>query len=280
MSWRLLEARVHRSDADLAAGLLWEHTPDAVHEEPEGERVVLRATFSTTGDLDAASAALAGVTWLRPVSVRTVELDDREVRAAADGWRAHATVVRAGERIVVVPAWLPVPDRGAGDDLFVRVDPGLSFGSGAHPTTRLMLGAVERLVTNGCSVPDVGTGSGVLAVTASLLGAARVRAVDVDTEAVVAARANAEANDVPIEVDDAALEDIAGPFDVVLANMLAPVLVELAPALVAHTGGVLVVSGVLTGRWAHVAAALRPLEVHETSSLDGWDLVVFRPPRP
>jgi ribosomal protein L11 methyltransferase len=278
VSWRLLEATVQRTEADLASGLLWEHGPDAVHEAPEGERVHLRATFAASDSLEAAATALADVAWVHPISVRTVELDDDEVRAAADGWKAHATVVRAGERIVVVPAWLPVPDRGVGDDLLVRIDPGLSFGSGAHPTTRLMLGAVERLVANGCSVLDVGTGSGVLAIAAALLGAGTVRAVDVDSEAVVAAVANADANDVVIQVDDSPLERVSGRFDLVLANMLAPVLVELAPELVAHAAGALVVSGVLHGRWDHVAAALAPLEVRSTSSLEGWDLVIFGRP--
>jgi ribosomal protein L11 methyltransferase len=277
VSWRLLEATVEVSEVDLASGLLWEHDPDAVHEQADGTTVTLRATFSSSHDLEAASRALRSVAWAHAVAVRTVELDDTEVRAAADGWRAHARAVRAGERIVVVPAWLPRPDV-PGDDLLVRIDPGLSFGSGSHPTTRLMLAAVERHATNGCSVLDVGTGSGVLAVAASLLGAGHVRAVDVDSEAVVAARANAEVNEADVEVDATPVDHIAGRFDLVLANMLAPVLVELAGSLVARTGGLLLVSGVLSGRWAHVAGALAPLEVRETFSLEGWDQVTFARP--
>jgi ribosomal protein L11 methyltransferase len=278
VSWRLLEATMHGSDVDLATGLLWEHEPEAIHEEVHGVTVTLRATFSSSDDLEAASRTLHSVAWDHPVAVRTVELDDTVVRAAADGWRAHATVVRAGERIVVVPAWLPRPDIPGDGDLLVRIDPGLSFGSGSHPTTRLMLAAVERHVTNACSVLDVGTGSGVLAVAASLLGAGRVRAVDVDSEAVVAARANVEVNEATVDVDATPVDRIGGRFDLVLANMLAPVLVEVADSLVARTGGLLLVSGVLSGRWAHVADALAPLEVRETVSLDGWDQVTFARP--
>jgi ribosomal protein L11 methyltransferase len=179
--------------------------------------------------------------------------------------------VQAGEGIVVVPAWWagPVP---AGD-VVVRIEPGATFGSGAHATTRLCLAALERLGGPGRRILDVGSGSGVLAVVAARLGAT-VTAVDIDPAAAAATMANAAANGVGalVQASTAPLSAQLAPFDAICANVLAPALVSLAPDLVRllAPAGRLVVSGLLERRWAAVAVALAPLGIVRLTTLDGW----------
>ena len=130
----------------------------------------------------------------------------------------------------------------------LTIEPKMAFGTGDHPTTALCLAAVDAFCTAhpGASVLDVGTGTGVLALMARKLGAARVVGVDNDPMSVTLARENAAANGIEgVELSGATLEAVQGRFDLVLANILANTLVELAPALVRHTRGRLVLAGVL-----------------------------------
>ena len=122
----------------------------------------------------------------------------------------------------------------------------MAFGTGSHPTTRLCLEWLERNVSEGCSVLDYGCGSGILAIAAARLGAARVAGVDIDPQAVEAARSNAERNGVVALFADSA-QPVAGEYDVVVANILSNPLRVLAPAICAHvrSGGLLALSGIL-----------------------------------
>ena len=118
----------------------------------------------------------------------------------------------------------------------VLIDPGRAFGSGSHPSTLLALAALEALVLPGSTVLDVGCGSGVLAVAAARLGAGRVVAIDIDPAAHEATLDNAARNGVAVEVSATPLGEVAGRFDVVVANLLAPTLVELAAPLGERVG--------------------------------------------
>jgi ribosomal protein L11 methyltransferase len=151
--------------------------------------------------------------------------------------------IRVSERLWIVPSWHETPDPAA---VSLILDPGMAFGTGSHPTTRLCLEWLERNVTEGCSVLDYGCGSGILAIAAGRLGAARVAGVDIDPQAVEAARANAERNGVTALFADSA-EPVAGEYDVVVANILSNPLRVLAPAICAHVrpGGRLALSGIL-----------------------------------
>jgi len=142
-----------------------------------------------------------------------------------------------------VPSWHESPDPAA---INLILDPGMAFGTGSHPTTRLCLEWLERHVTAGCSVLDYGCGSGILAIAAARLGAGPVAGVDIDPQAVEAARANAERNGVAALFADSA-EPVAGEYDVVVANILSNPLRVLAPAICAHVrpGGRLALSGIL-----------------------------------
>jgi ribosomal protein L11 methyltransferase len=202
----------------------------------------------------------------------------REVREEdwANAWKEHFFAHRVGARLVIKPSWREF--EGGPDDLVVTLDPGMAFGTGLHPSTRLCLLALERAARAGDRVLDVGTGSGILALAAARLGAARVLAVDLDEVAVEAARANAEANRLAASVEVARGSVDAAPagqtYDLVLANIIARVIIDLAPALAARLrpGGRLVASGILALRRDEVAAALAAagLTVEETLEEADW----------
>lgn len=151
--------------------------------------------------------------------------------------------IRVSDRLWIVPSWHEAPDPSA---VNLILDPGMAFGTGSHPTTRLCLEWLERNVEPGVSVLDYGCGSGILAIAAARLGAGRVAGVDIDPQAVEAANANAERNGVVAEFADSA-EALAGEYDLVVANILSNPLRVLAPAICAHVrpGGRLALSGIL-----------------------------------
>lgn len=248
------------AEADAASGELWLHGPAAIEERPAGEgRVELLAGFADEPAAERVAAAISFPSALAPAP------DEASWR---DAWKAYATPVVV-ERVAVVPAWLEAP--GAAE-VVVRVDPGTAFGTGSHPSTRLVLAALQGFVEPGCSVLDAGSGTGVLAVAAALLGAGRVVAFDVATEAVVATAANAALNGVEVEARHALVDDVEGTFDLVLANIGAATLVAMAPALAARVGGRLVLAGLLDHQAPEVVAAYAAhgLVLESSSSEDGW----------
>ena len=196
---------------------------------------------------------------LRPIG----ELRTRLVHEAdwAEAWKAYFPVMRIGRRIVIRPTWRR--HRRGPDDVVLALDPGMAFGTGLHPTTRLCLAAVESLAdrgaVEGARVLDVGCGSGILAIAAVRLGAASAFGVDTDPIAIEATAANVRRNEVVrrIHARQGSLPSGEVPFDIVLANLIAGVLVPLAPALAdeMRPGGTLLASGIFVDREAEVATA-------------------------
>lgn len=173
--------------------------------------------------------------------------------------------IRISERLWIVPSWHESPDPAA---INLILDPGMAFGTGSHPTTRLCLEWLERTVSPSCSVLDYGCGSGILAIAAARLGAGRVAGVDIDPQAVESARANAERNEVSALFADSA-EPVAGEYDLVVANILSNPLRVLAPAICAHvrSGGCLALSGILREQAEEIIAIYAqwlPMEVADT----------------
>jgi ribosomal protein L11 methyltransferase len=213
---------------------------------------------------------------LRPigdVTTRVIEETDW-----AEAWKAHFPVLRVGRRIVIRPTWRR--HRRQPDDVVIALDPGMAFGTGLHPTTRLCLAALERVadrgLVTGARVLDVGCGSGILAIAAARLGAASVLGVDTDPIAVEATAANAARNRLArrIAARAGSLPTGESPFDVVLANLIAGVLVALAHELAAEVrpGGILVASGIYVDRETEVrdAFAAVGLEVRDRSAEGDW----------
>lgn len=260
----VVEFTVADGAAELAADRVWAAGATALEWRDGDGTVTLIASFPTS-DAARLVAAEQGAT------LRLVDPSWRDV------WKRWAEPVEVGG-LIVAPAWRDV-DVGGGR-LVVRIDPGGSFGSGTHASTRMVLAALDRDPPAGLRVLDVGCGSGILAVTAALLGAAFVEAVDVDAEAVRVTAGNAEANGVGEKVR-ASLTPVAnleGPWDLALINVTAAVHAEIGPGVAAlvRPGGRLLLAGLLPGQWRHVASAYPGTDVASQPTLDGWEGAILR----
>jgi ribosomal protein L11 methyltransferase len=237
---------------------------------------------------DAAAAQVAeALGHLQAFGLRQIgELRTRTVQEAdwADTWKAFFPVMRIGRRLVIRPTWRE--HTAAPDDVVLALDPGMAFGTGLHPTTRLCLAALERLADDGRlaggRVLDVGCGSGILAIAALKLGAEAVVGVDIDPIAVEATLANAAVNDVGQRVTarEGSLPTGEQPFGVVLANLVAGLLIPFAPALHAELleGGTLLASGIFIDREAEVAAAFEAagLAIGERAAEGDWVVLALQ----
>ena len=206
----------------------WQHSRVVALMEPDADAAALLAE----------AAAAIGLAEVPSFSIEEV---------AEQNWvqltQSQFDPIRVSERLWIVPSWHESPDPAA---INLILDPGMAFGTGSHPTTRLCLEWLERNVSAGCSLLDYGCGSGILAIAAARLGAGSVAGVDIDPQAVEAARANAERNGVTALFADST-QPVAGEYDFVVANILSNPLRVLAPAICAHvrSGGRLALSGIL-----------------------------------
>ena len=221
---------------------------------PEDDVAAIVATAATAAGLSAAPGyhieSVADADWVR----RTQE---------------QFQPVQVSTRLWIIPSWHEPPDKTA---INIHIDPGLAFGTGTHPTTKLCLQWLEANLSGGEQILDYGCGSGILAIAAIKLGAGSALGIDIDPEAVSTAQYNSEKNKVSasFRTADAALRSEA---DVVVANILANPLVLLAPALTGHTrrGGRIVLSGSLETQAADVISAYRPaFELTPFATEEGW----------
>lgn len=259
-----LDAADGISNAGLGAGAL-----SAAIDFPGGRPVVEGGSASSPNHSDRCalsfllSEGTEGRAFLQEVAVflQWPELPPYTVSPVADrDWvrESHQQLepMRIGTRLWVVPTWHRPPDP---DGVIIYLDPGLAFGTGAHPTTRLCLHWLEMNLNGSETVLDYGCGSGILAIGALKLGAAAAVGIDNDPRALETSRANARLNNVSLPCF---LSETAPPIgaDLVLANILANPLRELAPTLAAATGagGRIVLSGILAGQEQEVEKAYRP----------------------
>lgn len=195
----------------------------------------------------------------------------------ATAWKAYFKPIPIGRRIVITPPW-ESPKLSA-DQIAVVIDPGMAFGTGSHATTQLCLTVLDEYVRPGSSVADIGTGSGILAIAASLLGAGQVAASDIDPLAVRIAEDNARINGAAIALS---IDPPEGTFDIVVANILADVILEMKDILIAHTkpGGLIAVSGVIDTRAKDVQDGLTSsgLDFVEERQQAEWRAILFRRP--
>jgi len=218
------------------------------------------------------AAQAVGLAAAPPYSTRAVA-DEDWVRKT----QSQFEPIHIGQNIWVVPSWHEAPDPNG---LILELDPGLAFGTGSHPTTRLCMEWLEAHPKPGKTVLDYGCGSGILAMVAKKLGAGDVCGVDIDPQAIESARANAVRNHVEIDYylpDDFAASPKAqhaqGKFDTVVANILSSPLKLMAPMLSGRVapGGSLVLSGVLARQAEEVAAAYAPfIQLSVWKEFDGW----------
>jgi ribosomal protein L11 methyltransferase len=221
------------------------------------------ALLEPDADIDALLGEATAAIGLIEIPAYTVEAVEEQ------NWvqltQSQFDPIKVSERLWIVPSWHESPDPAA---VNLILDPGMAFGTGSHPTTRLCLEWLERNVSEGCTVLDYGCGSGILAIAAARLGAGRVAGVDIDPLAVDAARSNAERNGVAALFADSAMP-VAGEYDVVVANILSNPLRVLAPAICAHvrSGGRLALSGILREQAEEIIAIYAqwlPMQVADT----------------
>lgn len=236
-------------------------------ETPLWEQVRITGLFPPSADFPALERDLLsalGVTRLPDWHVETLE-----DRAWEREWLKDVRPMRFGRRLWVVPGDQP-PD--ADDALILRLDPGLAFGTGTHPTTRLCLEWLDTLSLAECRVLDFGCGSGILSIAAALLGARSVVALDIDPQALIATRSNALGNGVANRIETC--DDIGstgGEFNVVVANILAGTLELNASTICSRlkTGGALALAGILEHQATDVAGAYREWIDFDAPAADG-----------
>ena len=206
-----------------------------------------------------------------------------------NSWQEHYPAVEVGDKLVVLPYWLATEDHG--DRLKVILDPGLTFGTGAHPSTQMVMEAMEQLVKPESACLDLGSGSGILSITALRLGAKAAVGVDIDPKAEDIARENAAYNGFASPAFTAYTGDVtadtslmntlcASNYDVVLVNIVADVIIHLAPVLPRFLQGhsVLICSGILDSRLSDVTQALEQagLTIVQTKSKEDWRCVIAK----
>jgi len=248
-------------------------------QEGQADGSLTVKAFLPAGDTRARRAleeALGHLSFIHPLPEPRVRVLSRE--DWTEGWKHHFHIQHIGKRVVIVPSWLEyTPQKG---EIIIHLDPGLAFGTGLHPTTRLCLRAMETLELGGASVLDVGTGSGILSIAAAKMGCARVEALDTDPLAVKVARRNIELNGVADRVrvshgsislgasgltfrpapgtDDPETALRAEGYDLTVANIIAEILIGLAEPLGSSLAprGRIVVSGIIQDKEAPVRKAL------------------------
>ena len=266
---------------------------DTLAETPDK---TVKAYFPSEPDLDGAVARIAafladtgpafsGFIYHEPAISLLREED------WANNWKEHFKPSRIGRRLVIKPTWEAYEAGQA--DIIIELDPGMAFGTGTHPTTRLCLLALERIFSHEspydmgeqcepAAILDVGTGSGVLAIAAAKLGGRRVIGLDIDPAAVEVARHNLDQNHVgeSVLVSSAPLESISGRFDIVVANILAEELVRLGGELDGRVSphGFLILSGILTEKEELVRAGFAhyPLSLVEITREAEWSCLAYR----
>jgi ribosomal protein L11 methyltransferase len=240
-------------------------------ETPMWREIEIRALFEAGANPGLIAATLAATLGLAATSIRVESLADRVWERE---WLKDFRPMRFGRRLWVCPAGLR-PDRKSA--VVLELDPGLAFGTGTHETTALCLEWLDGFALAGLEVLDYGCGSGILALAALKLGAARARAVDIDPQAQRATADNAARNGLTDRIMiSSGQDDMAGTFDLVLANILAQPLIELAPRLAGccRTGGSIVLCGMLERHAPEVAASYRPwFDIEAAAERDGWCLL-------
>jgi ribosomal protein L11 methyltransferase len=219
---------------------------------------------------------------LRAAGALNIEHTFIEEANWAESYKAHFHPRRVGRRFVIQPTWETAePNPG---DLTITLDPGLAFGTGDHPTTRLCLELLEKTEVEGKRVADVGCGTGILSIGAVRLGAREVAGVDIEAQSVEVARENAERNGVSYKlvVGDGIAAIGQGPWDLVLSNIISATLISLAPqvfAALAPNGG-WIVSGILVDNWPDVLKAAERAGFVLTARLEEgqWVAASFRRP--
>jgi ribosomal protein L11 methyltransferase len=301
-SWLEIACEVPAEHADVVADFLTDLSGNGVcidnqsvdafstSEIPDSARVVIKAYLSADSDpapqMLAFETFIAGLSWRHPdASFGSPVMSAVNAEDWSSSWKVHFKPLRVGKRLLIVPTWETAAELPG--DLVIRIDPGMAFGTGGHETTRLCLEMLEGVmdaepVLKIPSLLDLGTGSGILAMAASMLGAGRILALDIDPDAILVARENLALNQLSdlVECGTTPIEGLTEKFDIILANILAEELVRLAPNLAERLlpGGALILSGILAEKEALVRQGFvsQPLKYVQTASTGEWVAMLYR----
>lgn len=214
-----------------------------------------------------------------------IKISDCKAEDWVNNWKRYFHPMEVGEKLLIRPVWdEPVNADGR---VVLNIEPGLAFGTGSHPTTRLCLETLERYVSDNSTVLDMGCGSGILSVASLLLGAKSALGVDIDKLAVKTAKENAEKNGFGPDRFNAVAGNLAncvsGKFSIVIANIVADVILDFNREVGAflESGGVYITGGIIDGRTAEVEASFKAngFEIAEHGTADGWNVYVCFLPR-
>jgi len=249
----------------MEAGALGTETND-----PAGKLLRVTAYFDNVPERELVRAELATalrIYDLASATVRDMNLRKVENRDWLEEWKRNWKPVASG-RFIIAPPWSEIEQ--IYDQILIRIEPGMAFGTGTHETTRLCLAAIEKHFAGG-SFLDVGTGTGILAIAAAkLFPGARIVACDTDADAVAIARENATANNVSdaIEFHVGSVDDLTASADLVCANLTADVILRMLPSLLNVTCGRLILSGILDTQIDAITARLR-----ECGITENWEII-------
>lgn len=303
MQWLEFTVQAHPEAIESVSELLSRYTTGGVAiEEPielidegqeyrvlTGQPVLVHAYHPTDGNEEEARQRIAEGLWhLSSLGSHFVgELSTRIVNEEdwANAWKDYFHVTHIGQRLVIRPSWRDYTPKE--HEVVLTLDPGMAFGTGLHPTTRMCLEQLELRTREGMHVLDVGTGSGILAIAAAKLGAASVYAIDNSTVAVESTRANTGMNDLSDRIqtvlgvlDQAEAARLAGHYDLVVANIIAHVIGSIAPQLAQTLAptGLLIVSGIIEARRHDAEDPLLEagLELVEQVMIDDWMALVLK----
>lgn len=224
------------------------------------------------------------------VGDRTIEASETEDKDWINNWKQYFKPFTV-DNLLIKPTWEDIPE-GYEDKLLIQIDPGTAFGTGQHETTQLCIRQLIHYVEKGAKILDVGTGSGILGITALKLGAQTVFGTDLDENAISAVRENLQANGITTDkfqviqgniIDDKEIQTLAGTncYDIAVANILAPVIILLQRQIPAHLkkGGIFIASGIINTKEKDVKEALsvnKELEIIETTYQGEWVSITAR----